>query len=249
LPIIVTLVGVALSAWLLPAITRQWDDRQKAHDLKATLVAKMTSDTARTLEQERANLYRESVPFLNLKKASVTGLPATLPPIQTEWAVASIGTDAKMQAFFPGTLELQQWTGYRELIDALLQWLGGTQRWDWQFRDESDAELVDEIAHVEVLTNVTKSGDIPSATTQGWLKRFVHTHGRLVRLVAQEQGGSLPPRRAAEAAVLAKAQLAQYRSLENVLLAVETQITTGLLAAHPKGYSTTSSDFFHDLVP
>jgi hypothetical protein len=47
--LLVTLVGLALSAWLLPAITRQWDDRQKAHDLQASLVEDMSTASARAL--------------------------------------------------------------------------------------------------------------------------------------------------------------------------------------------------------
>src|SRR5215213_208236 len=52
--LIVTLLGIALTAWLLPAITRQWDDRQKAHELKATLAADLASATARSLVEARA---------------------------------------------------------------------------------------------------------------------------------------------------------------------------------------------------
>jgi hypothetical protein len=48
-PVIVTLIGLALSAWLLPAITRQWDDRQKAHELKSAIVAEMAAATAPAL--------------------------------------------------------------------------------------------------------------------------------------------------------------------------------------------------------
>ena len=44
--LVVTLIGIALTAWLLPAFTRQWDDRQKAHELKASIVTDMASATA-----------------------------------------------------------------------------------------------------------------------------------------------------------------------------------------------------------
>jgi hypothetical protein len=33
--LLVTLLGIALTAWLLPAFTRQWDDRQKAQELQS----------------------------------------------------------------------------------------------------------------------------------------------------------------------------------------------------------------------
>jgi hypothetical protein len=47
--LVVTLLGIALTAWLLPAITRQWNDRQKAHELKAAVVAQIAAATARAL--------------------------------------------------------------------------------------------------------------------------------------------------------------------------------------------------------
>src|SRR5262249_21299243 len=47
--LIVTLIGIALTAWLLPAFTRQWDDRQKARDLKASLADEMSAATATLL--------------------------------------------------------------------------------------------------------------------------------------------------------------------------------------------------------
>ena len=31
--VVITLIGIALTAWLLPAFTRQWDDRQKVREL------------------------------------------------------------------------------------------------------------------------------------------------------------------------------------------------------------------------
>jgi hypothetical protein len=45
-PLIVTLLGIGLTAWLLPAFTRQWDDRQKAHEIKAALAFQIAAATA-----------------------------------------------------------------------------------------------------------------------------------------------------------------------------------------------------------
>ena len=44
--VLITVLGLALSAWLIPAMTRQWDDRQREHELKAGVVADMASSTA-----------------------------------------------------------------------------------------------------------------------------------------------------------------------------------------------------------
>src|SRR5690348_6647810 len=48
-PVVATLVGIALTAWLLPAFTKQWDDRQKAHELQTRMVADMASASAHAL--------------------------------------------------------------------------------------------------------------------------------------------------------------------------------------------------------
>jgi len=47
--VIATLVGVTLSAWLIPAFTRQWEDRQKARELKAAITDEIAAATSRTL--------------------------------------------------------------------------------------------------------------------------------------------------------------------------------------------------------
>jgi hypothetical protein len=45
--VVMTFIGIALTAWLLPALTRQWDDRQKARELKASVASDMASVTAK----------------------------------------------------------------------------------------------------------------------------------------------------------------------------------------------------------
>src|SRR5262245_62538084 len=47
--VVMTLLAIALPAWLLPAFTRQWDDRQQAHDLKAAITSDMATATAGAL--------------------------------------------------------------------------------------------------------------------------------------------------------------------------------------------------------
>jgi hypothetical protein len=47
--VIATLIGVTLSAWLIPAFTRQWEDRQKARELKAAITDEIAAATSRTL--------------------------------------------------------------------------------------------------------------------------------------------------------------------------------------------------------
>jgi hypothetical protein len=48
--IVVTLLGAALTVWLAPALTRQWEDRQRARDLKAVLAGEMVTSAARAIQ-------------------------------------------------------------------------------------------------------------------------------------------------------------------------------------------------------
>src|SRR5215471_7729030 len=78
----VTLLGIVLTAWLLPAVTRQWNDRQSAHMVQAGIVSDMTAATARTLQrgdalwaaQSSCNLYL-SAPKVNVLNYSQQSLP------------------------------------------------------------------------------------------------------------------------------------------------------------------------------
>src|SRR6478672_11646487 len=61
--LLVTLLGIALTAWLLPAFTRQWDDRQKALELKAnaaddiaTVTARMSRDCVQVMRSPNAKV-------------------------------------------------------------------------------------------------------------------------------------------------------------------------------------------------
>jgi hypothetical protein len=57
----VTVLGIALSAWLIPAFTRQWDDRQKARELKASLVTEMAAATAAALTSGKDGLFEPRI--------------------------------------------------------------------------------------------------------------------------------------------------------------------------------------------
>jgi hypothetical protein len=236
-PLLVTLVGIVLSAWLLPAVTRQWDDRQKAHDVEATLVAQMTADTARVLEEARATLYRESAAYLRVQPRFGHFLASRLPPMETEWSVASLGIEAKLNAYFPGSEQASLWRGYRELVAALLQWVGRTTG-EWRNSlKQPDPDLVKRAANIDVARDQT-----PLRA----LQPFVRDHAEVRELSRQPLSTT---NELEDAMAIAGAQLDDFRKLENVLLDAESTIARSVLAGHPRGYSTTFGDFLHDLKP
>jgi hypothetical protein len=47
--VVVTIVVAALTVWVAPAVTRQWDDRQKARELQASLAQDVGASTAKAI--------------------------------------------------------------------------------------------------------------------------------------------------------------------------------------------------------
>jgi hypothetical protein len=94
--LVVTLLGIALTAWLLPAFTRQWDDRQKAHDLKATLASDIATATARAVIRSRIQARRS----LSQKPAPFVQEVATEERLVDAWLSDSIKIEAKLRAYF-----------------------------------------------------------------------------------------------------------------------------------------------------
>jgi len=97
-PIVVAILGLVLGSWLIPALTRQWDDRQKANEVRASVAYEAASATARALS--------------DAQQASLAGLwkgsrPSTSAAAR-EWAVASLRIQAKLQTYF-GREALEHW--------------------------------------------------------------------------------------------------------------------------------------------
>jgi hypothetical protein len=101
--IMVTIVVAAFTAWVAPALTRQWDDRQKAHELKASLVAEMASASGQALVAG-ADAVR-------------VGQTAGFRSGEGEraWAVASFKIALELRAYFRPSV-FNAWDRYRTLV-------------------------------------------------------------------------------------------------------------------------------------
>jgi hypothetical protein len=96
-PILVTFIGIALSAWLLPAFTRQWDDRQKAHELQAAIVTDMASATARMLTRGEERFARQRAKGLGRRQRAAANEGVR----SIEWSQASLQLEARLHAYYP----------------------------------------------------------------------------------------------------------------------------------------------------
>ncbi len=108
--LVVAVLGIGLTSWLIPAVTRQWDDRQKAGELKAALVAEMATVTGRALLDAETYTYASAAPG---------PAPAPDPASIRAWSVAALEIRARLDAYF-GQEAVDAWgvvTGY---VDATL---------------------------------------------------------------------------------------------------------------------------------
>ena len=98
-PIVVAVLGLVLGSWILPAFTRQWDDRQKAGEVRASIVAEISSATGRALlDAHQASITTRAAP----------SSPVTIPPAGKEWSVANLEIRARLQAYF-GSRAVDHW--------------------------------------------------------------------------------------------------------------------------------------------
>src|SRR5262249_24837592 len=114
--LLVTLLGIALTAWLLPAVSRQWDDRQKAQQLKTRVGSEMASGTARALIGGEALTAGRKIDRTRILDA---------------WEVESLTLETRLRAYF-GNKIVTAWEIYSWLVD----------RYDGGHRAEAKAALL-----------------------------------------------------------------------------------------------------------
>lgn len=72
--VVVTLLGAALTVWLAPAFTRQWEDRQDARDLQAGLAEHVVASAFRTIHDGARLAYGQGQYDVILERWKETGL-------------------------------------------------------------------------------------------------------------------------------------------------------------------------------
>jgi hypothetical protein len=96
-PLVATVIGVFLSAWLFPAFTRQWDDRQKARDFQASVVSDVVSATAKVLDEaQRASDHRRKRGHGTVPVTDDTSAVAAA----RQWSIASLRIKARLRIYF-----------------------------------------------------------------------------------------------------------------------------------------------------
>ena len=253
--VIITLVGIALTAWLLPAFTRQWDDRQKAHDLKAAITNDMATATAQALFGGKTRY--QAGPNGSLLAAVGPTTEASEAAAIRQWELSSFQIEAKLRANFTDRTISTTWREYSDSVRRFF--LALTQPTSQRPRALRAASLrigLDEHAANKVYLralNVVLSIDVINTVMANLrnMARRLRVHGRAdtqtlakLRLESAQAKLQLPRFRR----TIADDWRAIYASVEQALLSSESRLSVAVLAAHPTGYSTTWHDLLRDLV-
>jgi hypothetical protein len=109
--LVLTVVGALFTLWLLPAFTRQWEDRQKARELQASLIEEIavaSSEAEGAAEAGASGLDADS----EAVAAATAGAIVTDAQIAWEkWQVEQNKVDARLRAYFDLNV-VDAWTRY-----------------------------------------------------------------------------------------------------------------------------------------
>jgi hypothetical protein len=107
--VLLTLLVAVLSVLVGPALARQWDDRQKARELKAAIADEIATATARTLG---AGVYVARAQEPRARRERFFDARAF-------WRPASRRIEMKLRAYFPASMA-SEWEGLVADIDDFL---------------------------------------------------------------------------------------------------------------------------------
>lgn len=228
---LITALTFALSAWLIPAMTRQWDDRQKEHELKAAVVADMGKDTAHALVGGEA-IWSGQV------KAPVPGKQT---PTGTQWALAALEMESRLRTYFSPSV-VRSWELYSWAVDHFID-AGNVS---------ASAELQDAVANGRLDHGVAGAAAELIALSDnglGFAPNFgvdgTSTNSDRANVATLKQMLSPDLQRDKAAAP----NPVSWTALEKQLLALQQAVAEQVLRSHAEGFSTTGRDLLHDLMP
>lgn len=228
--VLVTVLGLALSAWLLPAMTRQWDDRQREHDLKAALVGDMASATAQALVGGE-DIWSQR-PLTKQQRAQ----------IGNEWVLSALGIEARLRSYFSGSV-VAGWEVYTWAVDRFITGHHVSLAYSLQDATQHDVHLDPQVsaAVAQLLVDGENTiGPVPNyegnaPTDTQSVKTSVGQLKTMLRPYTSRAGDHMV--------------IARWSRLEKDLLGFDQSVADQVIAAHATGFSTTSGDLLHDLTP
>ncbi|MDQ3876496.1 MAG: hypothetical protein M3322_13290 [Actinomycetota bacterium] len=219
--VVVTVVGAALTAWLIPALTRQWQDQERARELKAAIVTRIGRDTAEAL------VVSSFIANGRFEPNRRTDRPFRVPMklfnnLDLSWERNRREIEAQLEAYFPETEIVSEWRSYSELVRDTY-WLITDRRY---LRKSTVRRLREWISGKRCdIASLLEPFDEPKSDPE-----------KNKELTGRCKGLRRSPRN-------------NYSFVARELLGAKSMVTEEILRADPVGLSTDASDFFDDLLP
>jgi hypothetical protein len=225
--VLVTILGFALSAWLFPAMTKQWDDRRKEHELKVGFVADVASVSARALLGGEA-VWSGQQPTTRARKQ-----------FENEWELSTLGLEERLRAYFPRSV-VTGWEVYAWAVDRFIAARSPSASAALQDAVQSGAPLDPRVADATAqLLALLPDGPAPSfGKSANTPISDAKSIARLRKMLSPEL-----------ARYEQNAPYAKWTGFEKQLLDVEQAVADQVLRSHAAGFSTTPRDLMHDLLP
>jgi hypothetical protein len=98
-PLLATVAATLATAWIFPALSHQWQDRQKAKELTAGLVSQIGSHTSEALV---TSSFLTNDRFASSGDSSRPGFnQEVFNRLDLEWRTSSAEIEAQLQAYYP----------------------------------------------------------------------------------------------------------------------------------------------------
>ena len=230
--VLITVLGFLLTAWLVPAMTRQWDDRQKVHELKAGVVSEMAAVSAKAL------LGGEAV-WAAQEGVGQKPTPRERERLTQDWGLSTLELAARLRAYFPRSV-VTSWEVYAWAVDRFLN--ASSPSASAALEDavtsggQLDPRVVDAAAQLLALL---PDGPAPSFGTSKNMPRSDRGNIPLLRKMLQPKLERYEK----------SAPYAKWTAYEKKLLDLEQAVADQVSDSHVAGYSTTPRDLMHDLLP
>jgi hypothetical protein len=118
--VVVAVVGAFLTTWFLPAFTRQWNDRQKVTEIKASLVADMAWTTGRALADAQAADANARARPAPASESSGVNQTRPIPESFKQWFGESMQIRGRLLAYF-GTEAVERWELVTKFVAATMR--------------------------------------------------------------------------------------------------------------------------------
>ena len=111
-PLLIAIVGAVLVNWLIPQLTRDWQDHAKGLDIQTDLVGEMSESVSTTVTNARILAQRLETPAAQ-QQAFNDGTRT--------WAVRSAVIGSQLQAYFPKTEIGADWRSFAGAVESYFQ--------------------------------------------------------------------------------------------------------------------------------